>query len=151
MKEEEKTQIYISYCEQASAITDKRHMMSSLYLTICSALTGVIVANHNNSIGVVLSFVGIIVSLIWFFMLQSYRKLNSAKFEVIEDIEKEMQMQLYSKEWSILKKKKYLRLTTLEICTSLIFVFLFLVLIVFILAKCSLKFEILIRFFPYIH
>jgi hypothetical protein len=45
-------------------------------------------------------------ALAWWWLLQSYRKLNWAKFEVIKAIEPRLPLQLFSDEWRQLESAK---------------------------------------------
>lgn len=45
-------------------------------------------------------------ALAWWWLLQSYRKLNAAKFEVINAIEPRLPFQLFSEEWQRLQDAK---------------------------------------------
>jgi len=48
----------------------------------------------------------VVFALSWRWLLQSYRKLNSAKFEVINAIEPRLPFQLFSDEWDRVKSKE---------------------------------------------
>lgn len=48
-----------------------------------------------------LSLLGVLTSAIFFFLLKSYGQLNSAKFQVLHKIEKQLLLQPYTEEWSI--------------------------------------------------
>ncbi|MBA2311974.1 MAG: hypothetical protein H0V97_04135 [Actinobacteria bacterium] len=47
---------------------------------------------------------GLALSAAWFLLLRSYRDLNKAKFNVITEIERELPLQIFAKEWEQLKK-----------------------------------------------
>ena len=49
---------------------------------------------------------GLIFALAWWWLLQSYRRLNWAKFEVIDSIEPRLPVQLFSREWRYLEAMK---------------------------------------------
>ncbi|MEU4578690.1 hypothetical protein [Nonomuraea sp. NPDC023979] len=47
---------------------------------------------------------GIALSATWWLQLKSYRDLNRAKFEVINKIEEQLPIKLFSDEWATLKR-----------------------------------------------
>ena len=49
---------------------------------------------------------GLAFALTWWWLLQSYRKLSWAKFQVINDLESGLPVQLYSTEWQHLEGTK---------------------------------------------
>lgn len=56
-----------------------------------------------DSLGLILtSLAGIVLSLTWWALLRYYRRLNGAKFDVINQMEAALPEQPYTKEWSIL-------------------------------------------------
>lgn len=108
---------YSSYCEE---VTNKRQTINAFFLGIISAIVGFI-TGFWGVLGLVLSIVGVLISLFWFFYINSYKKLNSAKFEVLIGIEEKLGISVYSLEWDKAKEKKYIRLTTIEFFLVLIF------------------------------
>ena len=73
---------------------------------------------------------GTALSFIWFLNIKSYRTLNSAKFEIINDLERQLPYQGYSKEWELLRpatgSPKYLQLTRIEQFVPAVIILLFL-------------------------
>lgn len=47
---------------------------------------------------------GCAISMVWWLQLRSYQRLNQAKFEVINDLEKHLPAKLFTDEWRSLKK-----------------------------------------------
>ena len=76
-------------------------------------------------ISLLIAIMGIIISIVWSVNINSYRQLNTGKFKVIHDMEKELAYACYSTEWELLSKgknsKKYLQLTKVERIIPLIF------------------------------
>ena len=68
---------------------------------------------------------GIAFSVAWFYLVQSYRQLNSGKFKVIHAIEQNLPLALYEAEWKALGEgrdpKLYRPLTKIEIYAPLTF------------------------------
>ena len=48
--------------------------------------------------------VGLLVSILWRIVIQSYRDINTAKFTVLHEIEDRLPLRLYSYEWHIAKQ-----------------------------------------------
>jgi hypothetical protein len=73
---------------------------------------------------VAVSVAGIAVSALWYFLIRSYRDLNSAKFNVVHLVESELPLKLYDAEWEMVgrgkNRKLYLPVTfvSLELCDS---------------------------------
>lgn len=71
---------------------------------------------------------GIVVCVLWLLFIRNYKQLNSAKFDVINRIEKELPAQPYCDEWEKLKSnKKYMDGTKLEKWLPIMFISLYIV------------------------
>ncbi len=74
----------------------------------------------------------------WYVVIRSYRQLNSGKFHVLHELEKELTFSFFEKEWRYLeegnKPSRYWRLTIVE--TSLPIVF-FVLSLVFVMIGVS--------------
>jgi hypothetical protein len=89
---------------------------------------------------VVIVTTGIAICVIWYLLLQSYQQLNGAKFQAINRMASRLSSQPYSAEWAALgqnaskadelsvdlrttrpKAKKYLKLTSVEAMTPVVF------------------------------
>ena len=122
---------YSRYCEE---VTNKRHIINAFFLGIISALVGFIIGMWG-VIGLVLSVVGFLITIFWFLYIRSYKKLNSAKFEVLLGIEEQLGINIYSLEWQKVKEKKYIRLTTVEYSLVVVFILGFIALFVISILK----------------
>lgn len=122
---------YSGYCEE---VTNKRHIINAFFLGIISALVGFI-TGMRGVIGLVLSVVGFLITIFWFLYIRSYKKLNSAKFEVLLGIEEQLGINIYSLEWQKVKEKKYIRLTTVEYSLVGVFILGFIALFVISILK----------------
>ena len=73
-----------------------------------------------------LSAVGIILSVSWVKILTSYGDLNSSKMKIINHIEKQLPASLYKAEWEALSdklnKRKYVSFTTSEKRIPILFI-----------------------------
>ncbi|HHW69358.1 MAG TPA: hypothetical protein GX747_03380 [Tenericutes bacterium] len=126
--------IWVSYSEQANELTNKRFTIDSFYIAALSALITANVLTLDNKFAVLVSLLGFILSIIWLLMIISFKKLSTARFLVIAELEKQMDIKPYEIEWKNLKKReknKYINLTTLEKITSAVFIFSFLILLIY--------------------
>ena len=117
---------YSGYCEE---ITNKRQTINAFFLGMISAIIGVITGLWG-VIGIVLSSLGLVITIFWFLMIKSFKKLNSAKFDVLLGIEEKLGIKIYSLEWEKCKEKKYVGLTTIEFLLLILFILGFVALII---------------------
>ena len=75
--------------EMADRISQRRHWANTFLLTANSALLAVtgFVETKGDALEPMVAGAGIALSVVWFLLIQSYRHLNEAKFEVIKSIE----------------------------------------------------------------
>lgn len=132
---------YKLYVEMADRVSQRRDQSNRFYATLFSALAAVLVlaARFNLSddswglVFLIAGFVGSALSLIWFVNIRSYRTLNSAKFQIINRIEKQLPFHGYTEEWELLRPaegtKRYLQLTVVEQYVPVMFLLLSLALV----------------------
>jgi hypothetical protein len=104
---------YKLYCDSIEKISDRRQNANNYFITINTALITLFglsfQINMLKSFGwfrPILAFVGIIICTIFWFLLRSYKQMNSGKFKVIHLIEQRLPLALYNYEWEILGKGK---------------------------------------------
>lgn len=113
-------EIYKTYVQTAENISEKRLKVNSFYLTFCSTLITILLALTKLTIVsdfiIFIDLLGVILCIIWSVNIKSYKLLNSAKYEVIKNLEKRLSLPVscFSEEWEILKDKKYRRLSDME-------------------------------------
>jgi hypothetical protein len=119
---------YKLYIESADKISERRVSANNYLLAVNSflvALQGVFVANAHQGIwNILMPIVGILVALTWHRIIASYRNLNTVKFKIIHELEREMPAALYAHEWTMAEEgrgKTYHPLTHLERWIPLIF------------------------------
>lgn len=104
-------------------ISERRLKTNSYMLMVNSFLFSIFgfasaYKNTNDSLWLTLiPLGGLIISIAWKGLISSYQQLNSAKFEVIHDMETELPKNPYDMEWKIIKeknKKRYISLSFLE-------------------------------------
>ncbi len=120
---------YKLYVEMADRISGRRMVTNSFFLAIQTAIIAgvfasgkaVLSADPLSRLG--LAACGLLIALLWLMILRSYRQLNSAKFRVIHEIEKELPIAPFDEEWRVLgggmKVPRYLALTRIEQCVPL--------------------------------
>lgn len=105
---------YKLYVEMADKVSDRRLTANTFFLTantllitIFGAIVGKDASISSDSMRIwfiLFALSGLAFSLAWFFIVKSYRQLNSGKFKVIVEIEKYLPLSPYQKEWIILGK-----------------------------------------------
>ena len=125
---------YKLYVQMADNISQRRQQTNQFYISLLSALIAIlaIVLDKDNAqvvdmrlIILLISVMGIIISVIWNVNINSYRQLNTGKFKVIHEMEKDLPYPCYDKEWEFLgqgaNSKKYFQLTRVERWVPVIF------------------------------
>lgn len=99
---------YKLYVQMADKISDRRATANSFFLSLNSFLLtvlGVLPQLKSNIVEFTLIWVivvaigGISFCLAWIMLIRGYRKLNGAKFEVINKIEEKLPVSMYESEW----------------------------------------------------
>ena len=110
-------ELYKTAVEMADRTSARRAGANSFFLTLNTALAAVVgivssarkAPPHGNvpafdAFGLVLTAAaGIVLSLTWQALLRYYRRLNGAKFQVINEMEKRLPCQPFTEEWAILR------------------------------------------------
>lgn len=133
---------YSIYVEMADRISQRRNLTNVFFLTLSTSLvTGICFtlgggSELPNLLTSLLALLGTVVSIAWWWLLRSYRNLNSAKYKVIGQLEEKLPSSPYwSAEWKELGEgkslKKYLPLSKLEQFIPLIFLIGYIGIIVF--------------------
>ncbi len=89
-------------------VTTWRQTANTFYLTINTALLSLILYTAQTSITgekIILSAIGIILAVLWFYSIDYYKKLNKAKFDVIWLMEEKLPMQMFKLEYKGDKEK----------------------------------------------
>jgi hypothetical protein len=130
----EQYKIYVGSVEKVS---DRRVLANNCLLTVnafLAVLYGLFAGHSQNSAWLVLlPVVGVLVSLVWYRIIASYRNLNAIKFQVIHELEQKMPAALYDYEWFKAEEgrgKAFRPLSHLELWLPRIFVLLYALLII---------------------
>jgi len=96
-------ELYKLAVEMADRISARRALANTFFLTVNTGLTALL---GGKELRWYVAVAGIMFALAWWWLLQSYRKLNWAKFEVINAIESKLPLRLFSDEWQLLQSTK---------------------------------------------
>jgi hypothetical protein len=123
-------ELYKTAVEMADRVSARRGQANQFYLTLQTLILGVPALFESVGDGsqvdplrnFLLAVVGGIVSITWWLQLRSYRDLNRAKFQVINDIEAvHFSVKPFTHEWDSLKgdrvqswRERYAELGTVE-------------------------------------
>ena len=119
---------YKFFSGTADAASARRQVANAFYLTLNTAFLALIGytlrhATKNDNLASMLvvpiaSFLGLVLSHLWFRTIKSHKQLNTGKFEVIHLMEKEMPFAPYTAEWKSLEEgknpKRYQEITKIE-------------------------------------
>lgn len=115
---------YKLYVELMDRVSQRRQHTNQFYLSLISALAGALIIFRNEQAGyepsllVTLAVLGMLVSLLWWLTLTSYRQLNQGKFQVIDALEAQLPYACFKEEWNVLgagkKQSLYRQLTQIE-------------------------------------
>ncbi len=128
---------YKLYVESAEKISERRVSANNYLLTVNAFLVtlyGLLAASpYMGGWEVLVPFAGVLISLTWRRIITSYRDLNTVKFKVIHELERDMPAALYDYEWHKAEEgrsKAYRPLTHLERWVPVVFMALYVVLAV---------------------
>jgi len=117
---------YKLYVEMTDRTSARRAEMNKFYISVLAGLLAVvsvvieksIFANAQDMVFIAIALLAILLCVVWTVNIRSYRQLNSIKFNVIHEMEKDLPFSCYGREWGILQNdkngKSYLRLTLVE-------------------------------------
>jgi len=97
--------------EMADRVSSRRMMANGFFLTLNTTLASILgymydkLAEDKRAVLIFMPAVGIVLAVTWYFNIRSYKRLNRAKYEVINEMEKDLPYQSFSDEWERLKGK----------------------------------------------
>ena len=123
---------YKLYVESVEKTSDRRQHANNYFITINTALISLIglsfqikIFENLSWIKSVLALVGIIICIVFWYLIRSYKQLNTGKFAVIHEVEKYLPLALYKYEWEILGEgkdnKKYYPFSHIELLIPWVF------------------------------
>ena len=136
-------EIYKLHAELADRVSQRREGANRLYVSLHVGLVVFLAALLRFGFGdtpehLVLGLIGtlgVLLSISWFVVIRSYRQLNTEKFRVLHDLEKQLPYQFFTLEWDPEtkgeKSNRYWKLTYVEMTLPVIFFALWLALIAY--------------------
>lgn len=123
---EDKTEIILAQwqtcVEMANSVSQRRDTMNNIFVTLNLAIVTAVSVNWNIK-AIYMFCIGVVLCIIWIFMLRNYRMLNAAKFNVINGLESKLPFAPFYDEWEQLKKgKRYIEGTILDCSLPVIFI-----------------------------
>lgn len=118
MEQEDKEQdvlvIWQTCVEMANGVSQRRDTMNNLFVTLNIAVIAAVSWMWDVKT-VFLCVAGLVICVVWLLYINNFKRLNTAKFRVIYDLEERLGVNPFKDEWDILKKtKRYLEGTKLE-------------------------------------
>ena len=128
----EQYKLYVQSAENVSA----RRIASSRYLLTISAALVALYGIQSAGFGqnywtLVIPVMGILVSLLWYRIIQSHAGLNTVKFKLVHKLEQHLPAAIYRHEWDLVEEGKgriYRPVTSIERWLPILFVALHVVL-----------------------
>ena len=131
---------YKLYVQSAENVSSRRVASSRYLLTLNAALValyGLHPANFGQGYWTLLiPFIGISVSVLWYLIIKSHADLNRVKFDVIHKFEQHLPAAMYKYEWKLAEEgrgKTYRAVTTIERWIPILFAALHVVLAMMII------------------
>jgi hypothetical protein len=98
-------ELYKLAVEMADRVSARRATANAFFLTVNTALLAFVSSGLDDMLWLV-ALAGTALSGAWWVLLRSYRNLNAAKFDVITEMEKNLEAQIFDDEWKRLKEKR---------------------------------------------
>src|SRR5262245_55924646 len=96
---------YALMVEMADRVSQRRQSANSFYLSVNTALvsgSAYLAATAISPELGVLGVAGVTICVLWIRNIVSYKTLNAAKFEVIHELERQLPVQPFTREWELL-------------------------------------------------
>ncbi|MCQ2964942.1 MAG: hypothetical protein MJ203_05185 [archaeon] len=107
---------YKLFVEMADHISERREKTNKLYITLMTALFGMVAVFAKLTYPCIICLVPFLIliryfSVNWANHIETYKTLNSAKFKVINHLENFLPVKGYTQEWKFCKLRGYNKLT----------------------------------------
>jgi hypothetical protein len=93
----------------ADRISQRRTAANTYFLSVNSAIlafVGYLTTNASPEYMWLLAIAGCMLTLFWYNIINSYRNLNTVKWQVVQDIEKRLPISPYDAEWDAVQRGK---------------------------------------------
>ncbi|THD06661.1 RipA family octameric membrane protein [Rhodanobacter lindaniclasticus] len=104
---------YKLYVEMADRISQRRTSANTYFLSVNSAIlafAGYLTSKDSTDYLWLMAIAGILLCVLWFNIITSYRDLNTAKWEVVQQIEERLPISPYAAEWDAVERGRNPRL-----------------------------------------
>ena len=140
-------EIYKLHADLADRVSQRREGANRLYVTLQVGMLVFVGALLRFGFGDapeqlvlgVIGGLGVLLSISWLAVIRSYKQLNSEKFRVLHELEKQLPFQFFTLEWDPKavgkKSNRYWKLTHVEVSVPFSFLVLFLALIAYSICK----------------
>lgn len=111
--------------EMANSVSQRRDSMNNIFITLNLAIVAAVSFVWNAKTFFLL-IAGMVLCVIWILFIRNFKLLNEAKFQVINNLEKELPASPFENEWNKLQlNKKYMDGTKLERTLPITFIILY--------------------------
>ena len=112
--------------DMANSVSQRRDTMNNLFVTLNTAIVAAVAFVWEIK-SLLLLLAGIAVCILWLLFIRNYKKLNEAKFQIIDELERSLPYKPYTVEWDKLQagKNKYIEGTKLENYLPIVFIVLY--------------------------
>ncbi len=93
-------ELYKLAVEMADRLSARRALANTFFLTVN---TGLVALLGGNTLRWYVAAAGVVFSMAWWSLLESYRRLSAAKFAVITDMETRLPVRVFGDEWAQLQ------------------------------------------------
>lgn len=129
------TELYKLAVEMADRVSARRTTANAFFLAVQSALVALLGTRSFTQDAIATA--GILLATAWWLLLRSYRDLNRAKFQVIQQMEENLPAAIFTDEWRCLRKdgvrswrSRYAEQGTVERIVPVVFVGVYIVALV---------------------
>lgn len=134
-KEDHILDIYKLYVDMTDKLSNRRHLTNTWFLTLNTTImtiAGFLLSKNLETIMlIIILLAGFVNCILWNRLIASYKRLNTARFKVIQEIEEQLPIKTFCKEWDLLNNdrnsKQFYSLTKIENKIPLIFALLYII------------------------
>lgn len=137
---------YRLYIEGMERTSDRRQQANNYFIAINTtliSLMGLVLGTNYFSdsklLRIILAILGLIICVIFWFLIRSYKQLNTGKFKVIHEIESHLPVSMFKYEWEALgegkNKKIYYPFSHVELLVPWVFGAIYIILAVIFYCK----------------
>ncbi|MFY8226239.1 RipA family octameric membrane protein [Clostridium perfringens] len=115
------------YVQMADNISNRREKSNKFFTTINTTIIGLCTTKIIDIDKKIIIITGILIGIVWILSIRSYKMLNKAKFQVINEIENKLPVQGFKYEWDKLKVVQHINLTSSEKYVPIAFIIIYII------------------------